>query len=63
MVYANDRDASGRKIPHELPDSDFEVPLDTLILAISQHAVLDFFDEESIDVNNRGYIEVDPVTL
>ena len=62
MVYANDRDASGRKVPHELPDSDFDVPLDTLILAISQHAVLDFFDEESIDVNNRGYIEVDPVT-
>jgi putative selenate reductase len=63
MAYANDRDASGRKIPHELPDSDFEVPLDTLILAISQHAVLDFFDEASIDVNDRGYIEVDPVTF
>ena len=62
MAYANDRDASGRKIPHEQPDSDFEVPLDTLILAISQHAVLDFFDEETIDVNDRGYIEVDPMT-
>ena len=63
MVFAGDRDASGRKIPHEVADSDFEVPLDTLIMAISQHAVLDFFDNEQIALNNRGYIEVDPVTF
>ncbi|MGI9248436.1 MAG: FAD-dependent oxidoreductase, partial [Woeseiaceae bacterium] len=63
MQYAGDRDASGRKIPYEVPDSDFDVPLDTLILAISQHAVLDFFDEELIEVNERGYIKVDPVTF
>jgi len=63
MTYEGDRDASGRKIPHEVPDSDFQVPLDTLILAISQHAVLDFFDEEPISVNDRGYIEVDPVSF
>ena len=63
MVYAGDRDVSGRKIPHEVPDSDFEVPLDTMILAISQHAVLDFFDEEPIAVNDRGYIQVDPATF
>ena len=63
MTYKGDRDASGRKIPHEVSDSDFEVPLDTLILAISQHAVLDFFGEETIAVNDRGYIDVDPVTF
>jgi putative selenate reductase len=63
MMYKGDRDASGRKIPHEIPDSDFEVPLDTLILAISQHAVLDFFGEEPIAVNDRGYIDVDPATF
>ncbi|NIA26622.1 MAG: putative selenate reductase subunit YgfK [Desulfobulbaceae bacterium] len=63
MAYKGDRDASGRKIPHEVADSDFEVPLDTLILAISQHAVLDFFDEEPITVNQWGYIEADPVTF
>ncbi|MCP4302282.1 MAG: FAD-dependent oxidoreductase [Gammaproteobacteria bacterium] len=62
MMYVGDRDAAGRKIPHEVPNSDFEVPLDTLILAISQHAVLDFFDQEPIEVNDRGYIEVDPLT-
>jgi len=60
MEYKGDRDASGRKIPHEIADTDFELPLDTLILAISQHAVLDFFDDEPIEVNDRGYIDVDP---
>jgi putative selenate reductase len=63
MVFEGDRDVSGRKIPHEVADSDFEVPLDTLIMAISQHAVLDFFDNEQIALNDRGYIEVDPVTF
>jgi putative selenate reductase len=63
MKYAGDRDASGRKVPHEIPDSEFELPLDTLILAISQHAVLDFFDQEPIEVNDRGYIKADPVTF
>ncbi len=63
MVFKDDRDASGRKIPHELADADFELPLDTLILAISQDAVLDFFDEEPIAINQWGYIEVDPATF
>jgi putative selenate reductase len=63
MEYRGDFDGSGRKIPHEVPGSDFEVPLDTLILAISQHALLDFFDEEPVAVNRRGYIEADPVTF
>jgi len=63
MEFKGDRDASGRKIPHEIPDSEFEVPLDTMILAISQHAILDFFDEEQVKVNRWGYIEADPVSL
>ena len=68
MVFKNDRDAGGRRIPHELADADFEVPVDTLILAISQNAVLDFLAQDSgaqepIAVNERGYIKVDPVTF
>jgi len=63
MVFKGDRDSSGRKIPHEVPGTDFELPLDTLILAISQHAVLDFFGNEPVTVNARGYIEADPVTF
>jgi putative selenate reductase len=63
MEYRGDFDESGRKVPHEVPGSDAEVPLDTLILAISQHALLDFFDEHPVAVNRRGYIEADPVTF
>jgi putative selenate reductase len=63
MEYRGDFDDSERKIPHEVPGGDFEVLLDTLILAISQHALLDFFDGEPIAVNRRGYIEADPVTF
>jgi putative selenate reductase len=61
--YRGDRDASGRKIPHDIPDSDFEIPLDTLILAISQHSLLDFFGDAAPALTSRGYIEVDPATL
>jgi len=63
MEFRGDRDASGRKIPHEVSGSSFEIPLDTLILAISQHAILDFFDEEPIAVNQWGYIRADPNTF
>jgi len=63
MEFRGERDASGRKIPFEVPGSDFEIPLDTLILAISQHAILDFFDEQPIAVNRWGYIEADPETF
>jgi putative selenate reductase len=63
MELSDDRDASGRRIPVEIPDSDFDLGLNTLILAISQHAVLDFLDGESIELNDRGYIKADPVTF
>jgi putative selenate reductase len=61
--YRGDRDASGRKIPHDIPSSDFEIPLDTLILAISQHSLLDFFGDSAPVLTSRGYIEVDPTTM
>jgi NADPH-dependent glutamate synthase beta subunit-like oxidoreductase len=61
--YRGDRDASGRKIPHDVADSEFEIPLDTLILAISQHSLLDFFGPTPPELTARGYIEVDPLTF
>ena len=61
--YRGDRDAAGRKVPHDVPDSAFEIPLDTLILAISQHSVLDFFADELPALTERGYIDVDPFTF
>ncbi|MFQ5555091.1 MAG: FAD-dependent oxidoreductase, partial [Acidimicrobiia bacterium] len=63
MEYRGDRDSSGRKIPHPVPDGEFEIPLDTLILAISQHSVLDFFGDETPELTDRGYLDVNPETL
>jgi len=61
--YRGDRDESGRKIPFDVPDSEFEIELDTLILAISQHSLLDFFGDEPPDLTSKGYLVVDPVSL
>jgi NADPH-dependent glutamate synthase beta subunit-like oxidoreductase len=61
--YRGDRDDSGRKIPHDVADSEFEIPLDTLILAISQHAVLDFFGDEIPELTGSGYLQTDPETF
>ncbi len=62
MEYRGDRDKSGRKIPHDVDGSDWEIPLDTLILAISQHSVLDFFGDEMPELTDWGYIKVNPAT-
>ncbi|NNC40235.1 MAG: FAD-dependent oxidoreductase [Acidimicrobiia bacterium] len=61
--YTGERDASGRKIPFDVEDSDFEIPLDTMILAISQHSVLDFFGDSPPDLTSGGYLVVDPTTF
>ena len=61
--YRGDRDDSGRKIPFDVDDSEFEIELDTLILAISQHSVLDFFGANAPALTSRGYIEVDGDTF
>jgi len=63
MEYRGDCDASGRKVPHELPGSEFEMQFDTLIMAISQDALLDFVEGDAIELNERGYIKSDPVTF
>jgi putative selenate reductase len=61
--YRGKRDASGRKIPFDVPGSAFEIGLDTLILAISQHPVLDFFGKRPPVLTPPGCIAVDPETL
>jgi putative selenate reductase len=61
--YRGDRDRAGRKIPHDVPGSEFEIGLDTLVLAISQHAVLDLFGEVAPALTRAGFVAVDPETL
>ncbi len=60
--YRGDRDSSGRKIPFDVPDSEFEIEVDTLILAISQYSLLDFFGDQGPELTGRGYISVNPDT-
>jgi putative selenate reductase len=62
-AYRGERDAGGRKVPVDVPDSTFEIGLDTLILAISQHPVLDLFGDRPPELTAGGFIAVDPATL
>ena len=57
-----ERGPDGRKQPEEVPFSEFDIPLDTMILAISQNAILDFFGDDLPELTPKGYIKVDPVT-
>jgi putative selenate reductase len=61
--YRGERDASGRKVPFDVPGSEFEIGLDTLIVAVSQHSLLDFFGDRQPELTAAGFIAVDPVTF
>ncbi len=61
--YRGERDASGRKVPFDVPGSAFEIGLDTLIVAVSQHAMLDFFGDRQPELTSASFIAVDPVTF
>ncbi len=61
--YRGTRDAAGRKIPHDVAGSEFEIELDTLILAISQQPVLDLFGTQAPELTSAGFVAVDPETL
>ncbi|HBM16610.1 MAG TPA: putative selenate reductase subunit YgfK [Lentisphaeria bacterium] len=58
-----ERDDSGRRKPVEIPNSDFSIPLDTLIMAIGQKPNFDFLKDLPIVYNKKGYIDVDPKTM
>jgi NADPH-dependent glutamate synthase beta subunit-like oxidoreductase/ferredoxin len=55
-------DASGRRSPIPIPGSEFVVPADTVIPAVSQAADLSFLPVESTFEVNRGRLRVDPAT-
>ncbi len=55
-------DASGRRSPVPIPGSEFTLPCDTIIPAVSQAADLSFLPVDSSFEVNRGRIKVDPAT-
>ncbi len=55
-------DASGRRSPVPIPGSEFVVPADTVIPAVSQAADLSFLPVEATFEVARGRLKVDPAT-
>ena len=54
--------ADGRRA-FEQSGETFELPLDTLILAISQNSLFDFFDVERPALTPKGYLAIDEDTM
>jgi putative selenate reductase len=63
MEYRGERDAGGRKVPVAVEGSEFEMAFDTLLLAVSQHAVYGFFDAGEPELTRGGYLACDAETL
>ncbi|MEO5919017.1 MAG: FAD-dependent oxidoreductase, partial [Candidatus Limnocylindrales bacterium] len=55
-------DASGRRSPVPIEGSEFVIPADVIIPAVSQAADLTFLPVESAFEVNRGRVKVDPAT-
>lgn len=57
-------DASGRRRPVPIPGSEEELPVDTVVVAVGQgpNPIL-LQGTAGLQLNKRGYIEVDPETL
>ena len=49
------KDDSGRAQPIEIPDSDFEIEMDTLIPAIGQEIDIDFADSYNLSTERKSY--------
>src|SRR4030042_6528527 len=57
-------DSSGRRRPIPIKDSDFVIPADTMIAAVSQAPEISFLDEShGLEVTPKGTFAVDPLTL
>jgi putative selenate reductase len=63
MEYRGQRDTGGRKVPVAVEGSEHEMAFDTLLLAVSQHAVYGFFDTAQPALTRGGYLACDPETL
>ena len=62
VMALGEPDASGRRRPVEVPGAGEQLPLDSVVVAISQRADLDFFGHTPPTRSSRGFIAVDPQT-
>ncbi|MCK4752896.1 MAG: FAD-dependent oxidoreductase [Planctomycetes bacterium] len=58
-----DVDSSGRRKPVPIPDSEFTIPLDTLIVAIGEQPDSDCLASMGLELDNGGRLKVDAKTL
>ncbi len=58
-----DKDASGRRRPVTIPGDEFEVEVDSIILAIGQKPTLEFLSTENIELTKSGHVVVDEQSL
>ena len=58
-----ERDASGRRRPVAIPGTECAVPLDTLVVAISEEPETDAVAAVGIGVNKWGAVQVNPATF
>jgi len=56
-------DASGRRKPVPIPDSEFTIPLETLIVAIGERPDSDCIAPMGLELTRSGTVRVDPATL
>jgi len=56
-------DASGRRRPVAVPNSEHDVPCDFVIFAIGQELDTKLMEDNNIAVTKSGFIQVDPITF
>jgi len=55
-------DSDGRKKPLDIPDSEYEMDVDHIIIAVSQYSDLPFINKEEVEATQMGTIVVDKDT-
>ena len=56
-------DKNGRRQPRPIKGSEFDVPVDMVIPAVSQHSDLPFIDKSEIELTDWGTLVVDHATM
>ncbi|PNX50479.1 MAG: hypothetical protein BV458_13150, partial [Thermoplasmata archaeon M9B2D] len=56
-------DASGRRRPQPIPNSEFNIPCDYTIFAIGQELDTKLMEDDAINLTPNGFIQVDSVSL
>ncbi len=58
-----DPDSSGRRRPVPIKGSEFTVPLDALVVAISEEPDVDFLPTMGLELSKWGTVQADPATM